>query len=173
MNGPWDPIEKSEPIVFSAALTDRDGSARDLNFVRPSWQGIATWFDHLSEDFGQIVGFQTDGQAFACTGLSDLHSRLENQNSVQLFCSEGMGLLSQLQVFLLAEPDKTPFIEVTFFPEDIRASTDLEPAFTSWARSLTQLFGASAYFCRLENASWTFGDVGPNSGVILSERLRR
>jgi hypothetical protein len=81
--------------------------------------------------------------------------------------SSSMGPLQNLQVFICSEEDGSPFVELTFFPDDVESGPFLRRDFIAWARQMQTHLGARRYYARYENASWRLGDTGPQSGVFL------
>jgi hypothetical protein len=81
---------------------------------------------------------------------------------------EGGGkLVKNLQVFVGSEEDGSPFVELTFSPEDVEPTTVLREEFIAWAQQMREQLGARRYYARYGDASWQFGDTGPQSGVFL------
>ena len=79
----------------------------------------------------------------------------------------GSQFVRDLQIFLFREADGTPFVELTFFPEDVAKTGDVRTTFLQWLEALRDMLGAHRCYARYENASWTFGDVAQGSGVFL------
>ena len=79
----------------------------------------------------------------------------------------GAGPITNLQAFVCSAEDGSPFVELTFFPEDVRQTPSLRSEFIAWADNLKSRLRARRYYARYENASWRFGDIGANSGVFL------
>ncbi len=84
-----------------------------------------------------------------------------------LIFSSVAGLITTLRVFIGSEEDGSPFIEITFFPEDVERTPSLRSDFIAWANQLQLWLEARRYYARYENASWEFGDIGADSGVFL------
>jgi hypothetical protein len=84
-----------------------------------------------------------------------------------LFLKEGPGMLRNLQAFICCEDDGSPFVGLTFFPDDVRQTSFLRDEFITWAQMLRLRLGAQRYYARYENASWQFGDISAQSGVFL------
>jgi hypothetical protein len=158
------------------ALLDVDGSCRDLNVDRASWVGIRTLVDKLRADFETVtVGSASDGidESSAVTVGQALNTVESRGGYVQLLFKGGSNILTHLQIFVAVGVDEPLFLEVTFFPQDLRPKTALFDAFTSWASDLCETVGGTRYFVRYESASWQFGDAGPNSGVFLVQDVPR
>jgi len=84
-----------------------------------------------------------------------------------LIFNAGVGLIRNLQVFICSEEDGSPFVELTFFPDDVVPGPFLRRNFIGWAQRMQTHLRARRYFARYENASWRFGDTGAQSGVFL------
>lgn len=91
--------------------------------------------------------------------------------SVHVVFGEGSGLIKRLQVFVVREAGGSPFVELTFFPDDVERAENLRANFLNWANDLRACLKARRYYARYENASWRFGDIGAGSGVFLVSDL--
>jgi hypothetical protein len=148
------------------ALTVVDGGCRDINYEAPTWEGVEALYAYLKESYQTVSGTDSEGRP-----LDDLEPQFvvgsaQGSGAVQIIY-EGGDLINHLQLFIYREPEGIPFVELTFFPQDIRQYKDLRNQFIAWADQLQTCVGASRYYARYENASWQFGDVNGNSGVFL------
>jgi len=139
------------------SLLHDEGSCRDINLVAPTWEGIARVLDSLT----CIYSTHRWDVAPEKTALP-----LHRGEHLRLILEDRNALLSHLQVFIFCENDGSPFVEFTFFPEDVKDSPDLPAAFIGFVKELQRQAGASGYFVRFENASWSFGDCSHGSGVF-------
>lgn len=151
---------------IATSLLDRDGSCRDVNFEHPVWCGVDDMIRRLRSTFKKIKVFDSGGNTINELAPGSVFSAAKN-GFVQLVLEEGSDLIANLQVFVALEDDGTPFVELTFFPEDVKATSNLKRDFITWADEIRRLLRADRYFARYENASWEFGDLGPTSGVFL------
>lgn len=147
-------------------LLDQDGSCRDINFETPTWLGVFRLVSQLETQFTSVcLGTST------FTEFQDAASAMSHVQSdgghAQLLFREGNGFLAELQLFVSVEEDGTPFVEITFFPKDVIPMPSLSSAFITWVREAREALYSCRSFVRYENASWTFGDLGPNSGVFI------
>jgi hypothetical protein len=67
----------------------------------------------------------------------------------------------------MGEESEAPFVELTFFPEDVVRTPELGKDFVEWADGIRAQLRARRMFARYENASWALGDVRAGSGVFL------
>ena len=149
------------------SLLETYGACIDVTFVAPTWQGVQTLLDELWASYTKISATNGDYEYVDNPESSSVTAWARETPHLHVVLENGDGLIRRLQVFLSPEPEG-PFVELTFFPEDIDHSSDLAQAFVAWADAKCASTGARSYFARQENASWKFGDVGPNSGVFLA-----
>jgi hypothetical protein len=147
-------------------LLDQDGSCRDINFETPTWPGAFRLVGQLEAQFARVCLGTSTFTEFqdASTAMSRVQ---RDRGHAQLLFREGNGLLAELQLFVSVEKDGTPFVEITFFPQDVIPVPSLSDAFITWVRDVRKALCSCCSFVRYENASWTFGDIGPNSGVFI------
>ena len=149
-----------------AALTDVDGTCRDINFEGYSWEGVEGLLSYLVECSNSAPAL--DGQGRQMDPIpGSLVEAARKTGCVHLSLGEPCELIGHLQVFIATNEDKSPFVELTFFPEDIETTESLEGDFIEWLDSVQLRLGAQRYYVRYENASWQTGDTSPSSGVFL------
>ena len=158
-------LRELSDIVTS--LLDRDGSCRDLNFEGPTWAGVKDLLDSLESAFGEVSGTDQEGKVLTAPFRDFVLAVAENRGYLHLIFNVGAGLIRNLQVFICSEEDGSPFVELTFFPDDVESGPFLRRDFIAWARQMQTHLGARRYYARYENASWRLGDTGPQSGVFL------
>jgi hypothetical protein len=153
------------------ALLDVDGSCRDITYDGASWDGIGKLLLHLRKHYSKMKGSRSPlGEDVTSALLADeMPSVLpkEPDTFCLLVAEDSSAMISHLQIFVAREKDDSPFIEMTFFPQDLRASDDLVQRFRDLADNWAQLLDASKYYVRYENASWKFGDCSFGSGVVF------
>lgn len=160
----------SSTSAIDVALLDVDGSCRDINFDRATWLGIRSLIDQVRGEFGDVRLGSTslDTDEVQVADLNVALDTVERQGGhLQILFNSGVNIVRHLQVFASAAPQEPPFVELSFFPEDVLPRPNPGPPFVSWADAVSNTLGATRYFVRYENASWTFGDVTPHSGVFL------
>ena len=86
----------------------------------------------------------------------------------QLCATSASAPFRSFQLFVCVDND-APFMELTFFPDDIVERDDPLPAVVRFLNHLCDGTSVSNYFVRYENVSWVSGDTGPNSGVIFTK----
>ncbi|MBK8208501.1 MAG: hypothetical protein IPK87_17185 [Planctomycetes bacterium] len=152
------------------SLRDNDGSCRDINFLAPSWDGLAELLTELTQTFAVSSAEDHNGSVIAQV-QSEALVGAARAGHVRMLLKSGNSLFKTLQVYSGAGRDGTPFIEMSFFPEDLIPTADLAPIFVQWVESMRTRVHASEYYVRYENASWRLGDIGPRSGVFCSSAL--
>jgi len=156
-------MQELHDIVSS--LLDRDGTCRDLNFENPTWSGVDTLLQKLASSFRMAAASDSEGETIC--SLGGVAAVVRKGRCVIADLDNGSGLIQRLQVFLVSNEDGTPFVEISFFPDDIARTQRLRQDFLEWARGMRDALCARRYYARYENASWRFGDTGPSSGVFL------
>ena len=151
----------------AAALLDDDGSCRDVNFENPTWDGVATLFENLLQHFHVASAGDHEGREIPEPIPSSVVALAQTGGFAQVFFSDGTGLVTRFQVFVSSEEDGSPFVEITFFPQDLDRDQDVKRVFVEWTDELQALLRARRYYARYENASWKFGDLSPTGGVFL------
>ena len=150
------------------SLLDADGTCRDVNFEGPTWQGVADLVDLLRISFGTCSASDPDGQFLAEPLRNSVPETAARCNGyVHVDLREGKDLFAQIQLWVGVEADESPFVEITFWPEDVARTATLRDDFLSWADRLRGTAQARRYYARYENASWRFGDTSRHSGVFL------
>jgi len=155
------------------SLLDVDGSCRDVTFEDPNWNGVADLIRSLQAAFPDCSA--SDQEVGALTGpLAEFVSKAVRERGCALIeFGGGPGIIKRLllQVFV-EEDDGSPFVELSFFPEDVEPTQELRRDFIEWADTMQRLLRARRYYARYENASWQFGDISSNRGVfLLSDEL--
>jgi hypothetical protein len=151
----------------AACLLDIDGSCRDINFEAPTWAGIKKLITLLEADFKSTTSSDTHGHELGKPFSENFSLPARNGEYARMCFNEGEGLITDIQVFVCTEENSVPFIELTFFPDDLRQSPTLEADFVAWAEELRLTLESQRYYVRYENASWQFGEISPHSGVFL------
>jgi hypothetical protein len=152
---------------IAKSLLDRDGACRDLNFESPTWDGVGKLVNSLTNNIGEISGTDLEGKALTIPYFGSAIAEAQQGRPVLLFLNNGQGPIKKLQVFICSGKDGEPFVEMTFFSEDVNQTDSLGRDFIAWAQEKQLLLGARRYYARYENASWHFGDTGEHSGVFL------
>lgn len=151
-----------------AALLDRDGSCRDINFsesiltsraidvlefLASSW----TYVQAMTGEGDEIASAELKGNLQLASGsLSTIWNGGRNPEHIQAY-------------FYWNEPDKV-FCEITFFPQDIDSGTFKLMEFLSMLGKLVSVAGSDEYYLRYEDASWRHGQQ-KNDAVILSDKV--
>lgn len=143
-----------------------DGSCRDVNFTPLTLGDCHTIVGRI---FSQSQsGTATDGNgdqielnasSFVSVGASTAHARVALENVADLF--------THFQCFVCVDTGG-PFLELTFFPDDVVPEGDPLIAVIQFLRNICVGTTVTEYFVRFENASWSFGDTAAGSGVIFT-----
>lgn len=149
-------------------LRDFDGgSARDINFLRPTWRGFSNLLARFNAEFQPSRDREPPPSAPASLSVDQWQKHTRDGGGHWLYES-GQSVLRRVQVFLSVEPGGQPFVELTFFPEDLTEGENVGQKFAQWVRELTELIEARACYVRYESAGWKLGDNGPRSSVFYA-----
>jgi hypothetical protein len=158
----------TEILDIVTSLLDRDGSCRDLNFEAPTWKGVEELLASLESTYAEVSGTDQEGKDLTPPYGESAIAEAQQGGYIHFSLHRGAaGLIKDLQVFICSEEDGSPFVELTFFPEDVGQTTSLRSNFIAWAQQQQALLEAKRYYARYENASWHFGDIGAQSSVFL------
>jgi hypothetical protein len=138
-----------------------------VNFEAPTWAGVKGLLGSLESSFREVSGTDPDGRAIGDPIPEGAVHAARNRGYAHLVFNKDAGFLKSLQVFVGSEDDGLPFVELTFFPDDVEPIRSLRSEFVAWAQQMQTRLGARQYYARYENASWRFGDTGAQSGVFL------
>ncbi|MDU8927515.1 hypothetical protein RXV86_08980 [Alisedimentitalea sp. MJ-SS2] len=148
-------------------MLDQDGSARDINFQAPTWEGVDRFFRRVEGCFRDICVSDGNGTDLPNPNWQRMKQAVTQTGVVRGLFKGSQTLPRNMQAFVFKQGDGSPFLELTFFPEDFANTDDLARSFLTWIEEAKTCLQAERYFCRYENASWTFGDTGRYSGVFL------
>jgi hypothetical protein len=150
-----------------ASVLDRDGSCRDLNFDAPTWEGVRVLLEYVLQRFPKHTATDAEGAMPVDRSAAGLVTLVRTSGALHLVLQESESeIVRHLQVFVFREEDGQPFVELTFFPQDVAEVANLRDDFLQWLHALRGMLEARRCYARYENASWTFGDTAPNSGVF-------
>jgi hypothetical protein len=100
-----------------------------------------------------------EGREFTRPLAASVSKSARDGGFIHLVFGRGPGIIKRLQVFVSGNNDGSPFVELTFFPDDVELTQELRRDFIEWANAMQRHFRARRYFARHENASWQFGDI--------------
>jgi len=149
---------------LESSLLDDDGSCRDVNFESPTWDGLAEVLALLGRTYRGGSATRLDGSEMSEPFPKLLDGLLQGGHAV---LRDGPPPVSHLQVFVSVENDGSPFVELSFFPEDVARVPSLMQHFIEWVDGIRSGLRAKRSFVRYENHSWRLGDVSAASGVFL------
>lgn len=159
-------LPEANILNIEAALLDTDGSCRDVNFENPTWCGVTKLIRSLEQLFENRSAWDGSENLLNEPHSETIVTTAQTGKSIILGYSNGTTVVAELQIFVCSEEDGSPFIELTFFPQDILRSENLGRSFINWIDEMQLLLRSHRAYCRYENASWRFGEVGSNSGVF-------
>ncbi|NSX53260.1 hypothetical protein [Parasulfitobacter algicola] len=154
--------------IETSILDDDDGSCRDVNFLQPTWDGVEEFIKRSEKLFREYSSADGEGNSLLEPYWKSVKASVQKTGYVHLSYANSFEIINNVQIFVCSEDDGSPFIELTFFPEDVAVVSNLETVFIGWVGAAKFTLQASEYFCRYENASWTIGDISPGSGVFLA-----
>jgi len=158
---------------IEACLLERDGSARDMNFESPTWPGVWDALRELRAEFSsaRVGSTSEDTDSMRADDIeAALRSVQAGGGAVQILFAGGRQLVSHLQMFVTDDEKEagSPFVELTFFPQDVLQRPGLQERFVTWLQGIQRTLGATRAYARYENASWRFGDVAFGAGVFFT-----
>ncbi len=103
-------------LKLEDALLDEDGSCRDVNFLKPTWDGVTQFVNRLEQAFGERIASDGEGNSLAEPHWKDIKAAVLKTGSVHMVYRNCTEILNNLQVYVGREDDKSPFIELTFSP---------------------------------------------------------
>lgn len=148
------------------SLLDDDGTCRDLTFECPTWSGVHALLAALEATCGDASGLDEQGESLDGQLAESAVAAARSGRHVNLAFGNCSGPVRNLQAFVCAEKNGTPFLEITFSPADVARSKTLRSDFVAWAAKLQSLLEARRFYARYENVSWRLGDTQPGAGVF-------
>ena len=158
-------MEELRDIVES--LLDDDGSCRDVNFENPTWKGVEDLITDLEHSYTHASKQIVAADHPECTPVTIESVKFRDDRSFLMELEGGAGPIRSLSLFVARETDGTPFVELTFFPDEIEQSDDLRREFIEWAERMCVRLQATRLYARYGGVSWKLGDIGKESGVFL------
>lgn len=149
------------------ALLDHDGGCRDVNFDSPTWDGVAQFLKNLERQFEAQSAFDGAGNSLKEPVWETATSSARGDREIILEYGGGAEIITSMRIFIFCEEDGSPFIEISFFPDEVLQLVDLGEKFIAWIGEVQKHLRACGYYCRYESVSWRFGDTGPGSGVFF------
>jgi hypothetical protein len=156
-----------ELIDIVTSLLDVDGACRDVTFEGSSWNGVADLIRCLQASYPDCSASAQEVRALTGPLAASLSRAIRDKGCVLIEFRRGPGIIKRLQVFVSGEADGSPFVELTFFPEDVKPTQELRCDFIEWADTMQRHLRARCYYARYENASWQLGDISSTGGVFF------
>ena len=150
-------------------LTVSDGSCRDINLFGVTRAGAERLLTSITSQFDSHVGdaYPRSDEVRPIEG-TDFTSPLDAGYSVRGVLEHGSRLFAQLQYYVVPALQGDWFVELTFFPQDIRLDGTVVPL-RVWLENALATAAASGAIVRFENASFDPAwDRRDDREVILS-----
>lgn len=129
---------------FEEFIGERDGAFRDINFTNPAWKGLTRLAEHFAERYRQKSA--TDQNGSVTEVLSSVVADTARQpGGLQISYKSNGGWISEFQVFFSTEEDNSPFVEISFHPDDVIHSNDIRRKFLTWTDEVKLLLDADSY----------------------------
>ena len=154
-------------------ITDKDGSCRDINFDGVKWSGVEAYINKVSGLYSSLKcqAWEPEGEAIEVDSKEIVKRLKIPKTSAQIYSEDINNIIKQLQIYLFTEENGQPFIELTFFPEDINIELKDIDLFIKLIKDWNDTLAANKYYVRYENASWEFGDISKYSGIIYTSEM--
>ncbi|MEC9343195.1 MAG: hypothetical protein VYD64_05040 [Pseudomonadota bacterium] len=149
------------------AILKWDGACRDINFLHPTWSGVRSFVRHMETAFRQRRSCDDNGTELTEPHWRNFPAAVQNAGTVLLVYSASLEVLTNIQIFIVSEDNGEPFVELTFFPDNVARSDDVGREFVEWVKHAGTMLEARRLFCRYENAAWEMGDTSEDSGVFF------
>jgi hypothetical protein len=149
------------------SLLDWDGTARDVNFEAPTWTGVGNLLARLERSYRLSRIEDHEGKEVASPLPASVVATAKNGGYIHLVFRDGPAPIKHLQVWVEQHDNGSPFVELTFWPDDLEPSESLGQDFITWAESMRKLLQARRFFARYDSQGWELGDIRPNEGVFF------
>ena len=153
---------------------DRDGSFRDINFENIAFESAIALIDCLVKIYRPRSASNSKGDDILNLIVNgDIESQFEIQpNYIHATFENDKVLIRYMQILLDWEHTQNVCVELTFSPEDINDGFSLS-SFEEFIAPFIAASGTTHYYVRYENASWKFGDLSRDAGVIYHGKSAR
>lgn len=135
-------------------LTVSDGSCSDVNLFGVTRAGAERLLEWITSQFDSHVGdaypSREEVEPIEAANFAD---PMNAGYSVRGAWERGSGLFGQLQYYVVPQHEGEWFVELTFFPQDIRLDGSVAPL-TTWLQNALSVAMASGVMVRFENASF-------------------
>lgn len=151
-------------------LCHEDGSSRDINFDHFEWDGALAVIGSLLREASSSSATDGKGDELDPRKITadEICTRARDHSFCRVVLCDVSELFRCLQIFVCEDnADRSAFVELTFFPEDVLPSFSVRRLVTLLSH-LAFMGKANDFFVRYENASWKFGSTGMGSGVIFT-----
>lgn len=148
-------------------ISTRDGSCRDINIEDISFERTRRVLDCLNDIYQLKSAVNSEGEDItSCVNSGTVDGEFgKKKNSIHSVFHNEEALITNMQVLLAWNDSKKVFVEFTFFPEDVCNRFSFNE-FVNFISPFITASGSKEYFVRYENASWEYGDISLQGGVI-------
>ncbi|MEM6386708.1 MAG: hypothetical protein AAF718_10775 [Pseudomonadota bacterium] len=129
---------------FEGFIGEREGAFRDINFANPSWNGFRRLVDHFAQKYPQVSVADKDGSLNEVLS-SVVTDAARKPGGLLVSYKSSEGWISEFQVFFGTEDDHSPYVEISFHPNDVIHSDDTRHAFLAWTDEVKLLLQADSY----------------------------
>ncbi|GAB7129780.1 hypothetical protein JCM19000A_42880 [Silvimonas sp. JCM 19000] len=151
------------------AFSKGGGAAIDLNFIPElSANRVCSIIEVLRQKLTLVKAEDSDG----CV-VTDITACLDRPRGTVFTTWTHGAVIEQLQFYVSWKDPQKIFAEITFFPEDIDWNKYSADDFLEFVAEIVAASGEPDFYLRYENANWRYGDIGPESWVILSHKSVR
>lgn len=153
-------------------ILDRDGSCRDIDIEEVSFERAGNVVESLKVAYLITSAVNSEGEDVEKV-LNEGHIFEEFEkwpNSIHATFENERALISHLQLYLVWGHSENVSVEFTFFPDAIAENFSFS-AFEQFISPFIRASGSTEYFVRYENASWEYGDLSPEGGVIFHGKM--
>ncbi|MDY6970665.1 MAG: hypothetical protein SVR08_18725 [Spirochaetota bacterium] len=154
-------------------ITDNDGSCRDINFTGVKWMSVEAFINKLFDSYSSVkIQLTHSGKETTEVEFRDFIDDIKkNDTSANIYAEDTNNTIQQLQMYIFTDSNGQPFIELTFFPQDLNLSAERIDEFLSLIEEWKDILEATKFFVRYENMSWKLGDTSKYSGVIYTSNM--
>ena len=144
-------------------ILNRDGSFRDVHFLRSSWKGINQILTELTKLYKSVEWQNNDTgerQSDAIPHVTAIH------NEGHWIFNDDTALLSHLQLFIWKEEDGSPDVELCFDPRDLKNTPTAGEDIQTFIKLTKEWLEASDCYLCYEGGNWKIDTLDYHEGMI-------
>jgi len=123
-------------------------------------------FDYINNNYKLLKATNTEGEEISSHEAINLLNSSSTDNIISIW--QCTGILSQIQLLYSWKNNSKIFIELIIFPQDFNKEAYSLKEFKIWLKPILITLNTSIFYVRYENASWKYGDINQDSGVIFT-----